>query len=312
VIASEKRNLWVILPTLNEEQSVLPTIRKILTVAPWANIVVVDNGSSDQTVEVALSAGVILLREPQKGKGYAIRKGLTVVPATAEAIFLTDADDTYGVENLLEALSQITELGFDMVVGTRIEQETEEGRKPVFKRGHSIGNRVLSVVSRTLHKTGINDSLSGWRVLSPGFARSFCGGASGFEIEAELNAHAYLVHAAIKNIEVKYQGRKHGSNSKLNTYRDGFRILRMNFKLFRDDRPAMAFSLFAIPWGITSAFLVGRSINEYLKLGTVPNFPSLIAGVGAFIVAGLLWITGMILQRIKQLRANIARFNYRN
>jgi hypothetical protein len=138
--------------------------------------------------------------------------------------------------------------------------------------------------------------------MSSGFVRSFSGGASGFEIEAELNAHAYILNCAVGNVNVRYSGRELNSNSKLRTYSDGYRILLMNLRLFRSNRPQVAFSLLASPWLIASAVLVLRALIAYFDTGLVLQFPSLIAGVGSFMVAALLFVTGMILQRVKTIR----------
>ena len=178
--------------------------------------------------------------------------------------------------------------------------------------GHVLGNKVLSAIGRTLHPAGVADTLSGWRVFSPRFLQSFPGGSTGFEVEAELNAHAYLMNSAVLNVEVSYRGRAEGSSSKLNTYQDGFRILRTSMRFFRNDRPQLAFSLFAIPWLITSTYFIYRAVAGYVKSGLVSQFPSLIAGVGAFVISSLLFVTGMILERIKHVRVGNAKYVYRN
>jgi hypothetical protein len=146
--------------------------------------------------------------------------------------------------------------------------------------------------------------------MSKQFVKSFPGGASGFEIEAELNAHAYLISAGVTNIQVSYRGRDLNSHSKLNTYRDGIKILRMNIALFRDNRPQTAFTLLSLPWIFSSALLIGRAWLGYLNTGLVEQFPSLIAGIGSLIVGGLLLTSGILLQRIKLVRSNLLRFEY--
>jgi glycosyltransferase involved in cell wall biosynthesis len=303
--------LVVLLPALNEELAVIPTIKRIQMACPGAEIVVVDNGSSDNTVQVVESLGIKVLQEPQKGKGFAVRKGFLSVGEKHRYVFMVDADDTYGIDAIDRAMELVHKRGYDMVVGTRIESdEIEPGRKVSYKRGHSLGNTILTYIARKLHKVEIKDSLSGWRLMSANFVNSFPGGASGFEIEAELNAHAYLISAGVANVEVSYRGRDINSHSKLNTYRDGIKILRMNFALFRDNRPQLAFSLFALPWLFASAALISRAWLGYLNTGLVEQFPSLIAGIGSLIVTGLLLTSGIILQRIKLMRSNILRFEY--
>jgi len=308
---SRDTRLLVILPALNEEPSILSTINAIKKVAPQANIVVIDNGSTDRTIQIAESIGVSVFREPQPGKGFAIRKGFLLVDDKYDFVFMVDADDTYGVENLSRALDLIQDYGFDMVVGKRVgKKELGTIRKETYKKGHNIGNIALTAVARLLHKVEIEDSLSGWRVMSRPFVKSFSGGATGFEIEAELNAHAYVLSSAVANIDVTYQGRKFDSHSKLNTYRDGFKILKINLALFRDNRPQYAFALFSLPWLLSSIFLIGRAWVGYINTGLVNQFPSLIAGIGSLTVAGLLLTSGLVLQRIKLTRVALIRFEY--
>jgi len=304
-------DLIVILPALNEELAITPTIERIQLACPAAEIVVVDNGSSDNTVLIAESLGAKVILEPQKGKGFAVRKGFLSVGENHKFIFMVDADDTYGLEAIDEAIELVKKYGYDMVVGTRMESEDiEPGRKVSYKRGHSFGNIVLTFLAQKLHKVEIKDSLSGWRLMSVNFVQSFPGGASGFEIEAELNAHAYIISAGVTNVEISYRGRDVNSHSKLNTYRDGLRILRMNFSLFRDNRPQIAFSLFSLPWLLISTVLIARAWLGYVNTGLVEQFPSLIAGIGALTVAGLLLTSGLILQRVKLIRSNMLRFEY--
>lgn len=304
-------SLLIILPALNEEIAIKPTIEKLQRECPGAMIVVVDNGSTDKTITTAESLDAIVLREPQKGKGFAVRKGFMAIQNYHKYVFMVDADDTYGLEAIDDAIELVSKYGYDMIVGTRTENNNHEpGRKVSYKRGHSLGNTILTLIARTLHKVEIKDSLSGWRLMSVNFVQSFPGGASGFEIEAELNAHAYLISAGVANVEVSYRGRDINSHSKLNTYRDGIKILRMNFALFRDNRPQMAFTLFASPWLIASAVLISRAWFGYIETGLVEQFPSLIAGIGSLTVAGLLLTSGVVLQRIKLARSNMLRFQF--
>ncbi|MEI9907398.1 MAG: hypothetical protein WDO06_05425 [Actinomycetota bacterium] len=146
--------------------------------------------------------------------------------------------------------------------------------------------------------------------MSRGFVKSFAGGASGFEIEAELNAHSYLLKCPVAEVVVPYRGRGEESFSKLRTYRDGFRILRKNLKLFRSERPSLAFNITAAPWAILSVILLIRSLRDYFSDGLVPHFPSLVVSVGSFLSAALLWVTGMILERVRINREASARYIY--
>lgn len=304
-------DVLILIPALNESNSISATIAGIKGYLPGAHILVIDNGSTDGTVEAAKRSGVEVLLEPKKGKGFAIRRGFRAMRDGFNVAVMIDGDDTYGYDQLPLAVDKIKAEGVDMVVGKRIPTILINERKPVFKKGHSIGNKFFTRFSSLLHPVGIEDSLSGWRVMSRGFVNSFSGGATGFEIEAELNAHAFLIQCSVENVNVNYVGRSIGSQSKLNTYADGLRILRMNLLLFRNNRPQIAFGILSLPWFILSAILVYRVLVGYFQSGLVRQFPSLIAGVGAFIIGVLLIVTGMILQRVKVIRSSIAQYHYK-
>lgn len=304
-------NTTVIIPVLNEASSIVKTIRSIREVLPNAKVLVIDNGSTDETCRLAISENVVLLHEPQKGKGFAVRKGFASISNGCSSVVMVDGDDTYGCEHLLECLELVDNFGFDMVVGNRVPDQTSlESRKPVYRRSHAFGNYFFSKVSSFLHPVDIKDSLSGFRVMSINFVRSFPGGASGFEIETELNAHAHLISAAVSNVDVSYRGRGEDSASKLRTYSDGFKILRTNFALFANNRPQLAFSLFAFPWLMLGTVLTVRVTLKFLETGLVLQFPSFIAGVASLTISALLFTSGIILERIKLARVDQARFSY--
>jgi glycosyltransferase involved in cell wall biosynthesis len=304
-------SVFVILPALNEEASILETIDMIKHVISNARILVIDNGSTDRTFEIVKSHGVDICREPNKGKGFAVRRAFSLMPADSGCVFMLDADSTYSVEEFSHARDLVIHEGYDMVVGNRrVNRSEDQSRNIEFRRGHVVGNWDITKLSSILHPVGILDSLSGWRVMSPKFVRSFTGGASGFEIEAELNAHAYLLKCGVTNVDVMYRGRKSDSHSKLKTYKDGLKIVKMNFKIFRSNRPLLAFALLAAPWLLTSFISTGRAIQGYIRTGLVLQFPSLIAGVGTFVVGVLLVISGITLERIKEIRTTLARHAY--
>jgi glycosyltransferase involved in cell wall biosynthesis len=302
-----------IIPCYNEEASIMSTIEAIRVELPDSLIIVVDNGSTDDTIKKAKSAGAKVLQEPLRGKGFAVRRGFSSLPSDVEAIFLVDGDGTYEITPIHLAIPKILYEGFDMVVGKRVVQESSHLKKSgEFRLGHASGNKVLSYLFTKLFNVNLTDTLSGWRLFSAGFVKSFPGGASGFEIEAELNAHSYTLAAAVVEIPVKYRERIAGSESKLRTYKDGWLILRRNLSLYRNERPSIAFNFLALPWVVVSLLLGYPVISEYLETNLVPKFPSLIAAVGAFIIASNLWVTGMILERLRLQRVAMARFHYRS
>jgi glycosyltransferase involved in cell wall biosynthesis len=305
------RDVVILIPCHNEEATVVATIEEVRRIIPLGKIIVIDNLSDDNTAILATKAGSLVISEPQKGKGFAVRKALSQIDSTYRVVFMIDGDATYSVQNFWKAYDQITQQGYDMVVGKRMTNTSfDHTRKREFRFGHRIGNNLLSKTFSSLFGLKQFDSLSGWRVMSIGFSKSFFGGASGFELEAELNSHAFLLQAPVCEIPVEYRGRVSGSSSKLNTYRDGARILRMYMSLFRAERPLMAYSFLGFPWLIFSLVLITQVVSVFFESGTVPNFPSLIAGVGAFTVASLLWATGMILQKVRLARVSMARWAY--
>ena len=305
------RKVCVILPCHNEEVSLKHTVSQIWNVSKEIEILVVDNASTDKTSEVALNLGLKVVSENKKGKGFAVRKGFSNLDKTAEIIVLVDADDTYDLSNLKSALRLVSEKGYDMAVGTRVQKDIDfQTRSKAFRQGHKVGNYLLSKLSEILHPSGIKDSLSGYRIFSRNFIESFTGNASGFEIEAEINAHTSFMNLSVANFDVGYRGRREGSISKLNTYKDGFKILIMNFKIFRTYRPKLSFSILSLFWLGISLYLMTNPITSYFETGLVPRFPSLIASIGAFTVAVQLWNTGLILDRIKITHLSQCRIAY--
>jgi glycosyltransferase involved in cell wall biosynthesis len=303
----------VLVPAYNEEKSIALTLTEIKVHIPGAYVLVIDNNSTDQTASIAIAAGAKVFFEPQKGKGFAVRRAFKELESIEYSVALMiDADATYGVSEFQYAYNMIKEKNFDMVVGTRVVKSMlEPGRTAPYRKFHGLGNRALSKLNRTLFNVEIADVLSGWRAFSPSFVHSFWGGATGFEIESELNTHAFVISGAVGNLEVEYRGRLDDSHSKLSTFRDGFKIIRMLLRLFRSERPNLAYSLLSLPWFLVSIVLMLRVIGEFLSSGLVPNFPSLIVSVAAFMVGALLWTTGMILTNVRMARVQMSQMRYR-
>ena len=300
-----------LIPCHNEELSIGLTIGEIRSYLPEIEIWVIDNGSTDDTGVFARELGARVIKCPTLGKGYAIRSAFSKVRNDFDAIFMVDGDHTYSIENINLAIEAIVNDGFDMVVGTRVQEDWNSAtRGHHYRRGHTSGNILLTRIFKILFGIEIKDTLSGWRCFSPGFVRSFPGGASGFELETELNAHIFLIKGAFKSLDVGYRGRVEGANSKLHTVKDGLRILRRLLFLFRTERPLIAYTALGLPWLALSLILIRNVLENYFTLGLIPNFPSLIAGVGSFIASVLLWTTGMLLANQRITRASIARYQY--
>jgi glycosyltransferase involved in cell wall biosynthesis len=306
------KKVCVILPCFNESLTLPSVIGQIQKISSDIEILVVDNSSTDDSFDIASKLGVKVVREIKRGKGFAVKRGFLSLSDNCEIVVIIDSDDTYSLANLITAINLVKDFNYDMIVGNRInEADSNENRINVFRRGHRTGNIIFSKLSQLLHPTGVLDSLSGFRVMSRNFVESFTGGASEFEIEAELNAHAAFIKAAVGNIDVNYKGRPIGSESKLRTYRDGYKILLINFKIFRTYRPKIAYSLLALFWIILSFSLGYKPITEYFDTGLVPRIPSLIAAVGALVVSIQLWNTGMILERVNVAHVSQVRHNYK-
>jgi glycosyltransferase involved in cell wall biosynthesis len=307
------KKVCVIIPCFNEALTLPTIIEQLKALSSEIEILVIDNLSTDNTFYVASNLGVRVVRESQKGKGFAVKKGFLSLDNNCQIVVVVDGDDTYDLSNLEKAIKLVDEYGFDMVVGNRVKNINNlYKRNNAFRAGHKAGNFIISKLSQILHPSGVLDALSGFRVLSRNFVESFSGGASEFEIEAELNAHASFMKASVQNIEIGYRGRPVGSVSKLRTYRDGYKILKINFKIFRIYRPKLAFTLLAAIWFFASLYLGIKPVREYFETGLVPRFPSLIVSIGAYIVSIQLWNTGMVLERINVAHLTQCRNAYKN
>lgn len=297
-------SIAVVIPCYNEEASIASVIQGFRASLPEARIVVIDNASTDGTAQAARSHGAEVIVEPRSGKGNAVRRAFADIDA--DAYVMADGDGTYDASAAPRMVALLADAGLDMVIGVR-EHGDDQG---AYRRGHVLGNRVFSQVFQRLFDFQISDTLSGYRVMSRRFVKSFVFGRSGFEIEAELNVHAALLGANYAEVRTAYGSRQEDSPSKLRTYRDGWRILRRQLRLFRDVRPAAAFALLAVPWFIAAIALILPPVIGYFETGLVAKFPSLIAGVGCLLVAVQVTISGLILDRVALGRREAVRLQY--
>lgn len=296
----------IVIPCHNEQQTISEVIEGFRSYLPGAQIVVVDNASTDATAQVAVDAGARVIIEPRPGKGRAVRRLLSDVEA--ECYVLVDGDATYDASSAPTMVRLVMEDGIDMVVGRRVTLETTTA---AYRRGHQLGNAVLTWIFATLFGLReITDTLSGYRVMSRRLVKSFPVASTGFEIEAELNAHAATMEVPIAEVPTHYAERPTGSESKLSTYRDGLRILRRNLHLFRDARPLLAFSVLAIPWLLVAVIGIGVPLAEYIQTGLVLRFPTLIVGCFALVMAAGTILVGMVLARATRNRTEAVRLAY--
>jgi len=301
--------LTVIIPCFNEELTVGKTIKDIKAAGgKKLRVIVVDNGSTDKTSSVALKHGAEVVTEPMKGKGYAFRRGLLSIDQKTRFIGLIDGDATYDTTSLLTAVKLISDSGYEMVIGNRTPINTFN--VDVYRTGHKFGNFLFTKLNRVLFKSDVEDALSGWRVMSKNFALSFFGGNSNFELETELNVHAFRLGVKITNIKVGYKSRPVNSSSKLNTFKDGMLIFMKHLRLWREERPKVAYNIMAIPILIIGGVLFNRSLSNYIDSGIVTHFPSLIVAVGLFIISLSLVLAGIILENNLLVRTQFARFVY--
>ena len=295
----------VMIPCLNEEAAVPKVIADFQKHLPNALIFVYDNGSTDRTIEVAQAAGAIVRREPLKGKGNAVRRMFADIEA--EVYILVDGDDTYDAASAPKLISKLVDESLDMINGAR-----EEKSEAAYRRGHRFGNRILSGLVSLFFGERIGDMLSGYRVMSRRFVKSFPALASGFEIETELTVHALQMRLPIGEVATPYTERPAESSSKLRTIPDGIRILRLITRLVREERPLEFFAALAGILALLSVLASVPVITEYAATGLVPRLPTAILSLGLMLVAFLSLTCGLVLATVTRGRMESKRLHYLN
>ena len=294
----------VLLPCYNEEQTVASTITSFKKALPRANVYVYDNNSEDRTSEMAREAGAIVCSEDRRGKGYVVRRMFADIDA--DVYVLADGDNTYHAPSVVYLVDKLANEKLDMVVGSRAS--TADPR--AYRRGHQLGNRMLTAFVTWIFGSGFRDILSGYRVFSRRFVKSFPSLSSGFEIEIELSVHALHLAMPVAEFETSYSARPEGSASKLSTYYDGFKILRTILVLFRAERPLLFFGLTAAMLFFISCVLAAPIFIEYSHTGLVPRFPTAILSASIMVLAFLNLVCGLILDTVSHGRREIKRLFY--
>lgn len=293
----------VLIPCYNEEITISSVIRDFRAVLPEAMIFVFDNNSYDRTIEVAKDAGAMVRQVSLQGKGNVVRRMFADVDA--DAYVLVDGDDTYHAASACDMVIKLFTKNLDMVVGRRVTEETD-----AYRRGHRLGNWILTkFVSRLFGRT-LSDILSGYRVFSRRFVKSFPVLATGFEIETELTVHALELRMPIEEVDTPYKSRPEGSVSKLKTYHDGIRILWTIMKLFRQERPLWFFSGISTGFALVSLVLSIPLMLTYVETGLVPRFPTAILITGMMLVAVVSLACGMILDTVTRGRQEMKQLIY--
>lgn len=289
----EKKKIAVLIPCYNEAITIKKVVEDYKEVLPEADIYVYDNNSTDGTDKIAKKAGAIVRYEYKQGKGNVIRRMFKDIDA--DCYLMIDGDDTYPKENAREMCNLILEGKADMVIGDRLSSTYFTENKRPF---HNFGNRIVRFLINKLFKNNIKDIMTGYRAFSYDFVKGFPVLSKGFEIETEMTIHAVDKNFKLVEIPVTYRDRPKGSASKLNTYSDGFKVLKTIAVLFKEYKPAFFFNILSILLILISLIFMIPVFLEYYQTGLVPRFPSLIVGCFVLLVSILLWITGIILQVI--------------
>jgi hypothetical protein len=293
----------VIIPCYNEEVAIGRVVADFRRALPKARVYVYDNASTDRTAEVAARAGAIVGHEPFKGKGNVMRRMFSDVEA--DVYVLVDGDDTYDASAAPSLVRTLLDNQLDMVNGARVTQIKE-----AYRFGHRFGNRMLTGLVQQIFGKQFGDMLSGYRVFSRRFVKSFPATSSGFEIETELTVHALELRMKTAEVPTRYKDRPEGSSSKLNTIRDGLRILRMIGLLVKEERPLAFFGSACVALALLSLGLAAPVILEYMHTGLVPRFPTAILSTGIMLLAFLSLVCGLVLDTVTHSRRELKRLAY--
>lgn len=301
--ADKSPRVAVLIPCLNEERTVARVVQGFRTALPDADVYVYDNGSSDRTTEAAEAAGALVRHEPRAGKGHVVRRMFADVEA--DLYLLVDGDETYEAAAAPLMIATLLERRLDMVVGCR-ELEADAS----YRRGHRLGNVMLTGFLARVFGGGFSDVLSGYRVLSRRFVKTFPCLSSGFEIETEMAVHALTLELPCGEVRTAYKDRPEGSASKLRTFSDGFRILGAMIGLLRQEKPAQFFGAIGAVLAAASVLLAWPLAVTYLHTGLVPRFPTAILCTGLMIIALLTFCCGLILDSVARSRMEHRRLAY--
>lgn len=293
----------VLLPCYNEEAAIAQTVAGFRAALPNAAIYVYDNNSSDDTVAVARAAGAIVRRERIQGKGAVVRRMFADVDA--DVYVMADGDATYDAASAPRLIAALLGEQLDMIVGSRVSQVQES-----YRRGHRFGNVLLTGMLARLFGRSFTDILSGYRVFSRRFVKSFPSLSAGFEIETEISVHALELKMPCAEIETPYFARPEGSTSKLSTYGDGWRILSTILTLYRIERPLLFFGLAGGLLLVLALVLAAPLVVTYLHTGLVPRMPTAVLATGLVILAALSLFAGLILDTVVRGRREVRRLAY--
>src|ERR1700742_5158408 len=302
-MTSSSPRIAVLVPCFNEEAAVATVVAGFRQALPAAQIYVYDNNSKDRTAAIAREAGAEVRSERRQGKGHVVRRMFADVDA--DVYVLVDGDATYDAPSAPRMIEKLLGEHLDMVVGLRVDQE-----QAAYRRGHRTGNWMLTSFLSSVFGQAFKDILSGYRVFSRRFVKSFPVLSDGFEIETELTVHALELAMPVAEIETPYYARPAGSFSKLNTWRDGFRILGTILKLYRSEKPLRFFTAIGVFFTLVSIGLAIPVIITYLEQGIVPRLPTAVLSMGLMIVAVLSVSSGLVLDTVTRGRREMKLLAY--
>lgn len=288
-------NVAVVVPCFNEAAAIGNVVRDFRAALPTAKIYVFDNRSTDDTAAFAAAAGAEVRTEGRRGKGNVVRRMFQDIEA--DVYVMVDGDDTYEAAIAPQLIDRLVAGHLDMVVGKRVESH-----QAAYRMGHRFGNRVLTGLVARLFDAPVEDMLSGYRVMSRRFVKSFPSSSREFEIETELTVHALQMHMAVAEVETNYKERPPGGASKLRTFRDGWRILVTIMNLLRNERPLFFFSLIGALCLCAATALGIPVLGEYLDTGLVRRFPTAILCFSLGVIAVLCVATGLVLDLVAHVR----------
>lgn len=303
IVKVTEPKIAVLIPCYNEEKPITQVVTDFGHALPTAKIYVYDNNSSDGTMSAARAAGAVVRSELQQGKGNVVRRMFSDIDA--DLYVLVDGDNTYEAQAAPHLINILLDKKLDMVSGCRVT-EIKEAYRP----GHRFGNWMLTELVATIFGRRTSDMLTGYRVFSRRFVKSFPALSRGFEIETELTVHALELRMPIADVETVYVDRLPGSDSKLNTVRDGIRILRMIILLVKEERPFQFFGAIGVLLAFLSIGLGYPVIVEYIQTGLVPRFPTAILASTLMVMAVLTVMAGLILDTVTLGRREMKRLAY--
>ncbi|MGH2714132.1 MAG: glycosyltransferase family 2 protein, partial [Thermoleophilaceae bacterium] len=283
-----RARIAVLVPCLNEQGSVATVVRDFKAALPGATVYVYDNDSEDATSTTAREAGGVVRREPRRGKGNVVRRMFADIEA--DVYVMVDGDDTYDARAAREMVSTLIEHNLDMVVGSRSSHV-----HAAYRRGHRLGNRLFALLHRVLFGSEFEDVFSGYRAMSRRFVKSFPTTSSGFEIEAELTAHALDVKAPSTEVRTEYRARGDDSASKLRTYRDGVRILIRSILFYKELHPGRFFSALFMVFALAGVLAAIPVLSQYADTGQVLRVPLAVLAASLEVVAFVCMVAGVIL-----------------